>query len=277
MCNMKEIDKALEVTQHMLRYREITDINGPSQQLLDFISQIDQISVSVGLESFDGLSVVERHELIIDKLQPEIIVGIALEGLLDIFKRADGKAKEARIKIKETASDLKIEKPIDAVSDNDDPSVMSITDFRAAATHADDYIKWYKDFVKDIPTTNSLSDWKHFESKKDEYIKNMQRTNDALKKLFDNEKVPLSKSGWTQSSLNSATRVLYSKMMILNTAYQSFEPYRKKLENLYKTDKTLDKQTAKAIGNTVYYGTSILTIALYWYNKIYKEIENVRV
>lgn len=75
--------------QHRL-YRQVTDLHGPSEALLAFIDPNGQFASQLGMESFDSLSLEERHQIVLDNLDPEYYQSMAMEGLLTKFRKMLG-------------------------------------------------------------------------------------------------------------------------------------------------------------------------------------------
>jgi hypothetical protein len=70
-------------------YIRITQEQGPSEQLLDFINYDGNLYTDLGLESLglETMSLITRHEIMVSKLNPEHLEEMAMEGLGDFVKK----------------------------------------------------------------------------------------------------------------------------------------------------------------------------------------------
>lgn len=92
------IDQLLKEAEMMEAYISITAEMGPSEQLLAFINYDKSLESEIGLEGFDGMSLLARHEILRSKMKPESVRKMALEGLIDnirtLFKRNKDRVEE---------------------------------------------------------------------------------------------------------------------------------------------------------------------------------------
>lgn len=175
--------------QMMQAYIRITQEMGPSEQLMAFINYDGNMESEIGLESFDSMSLATRHEILLSKMSPNEVLGIACENLIS---RLFGIGK----KIKDGEEKIENKKPV--VSE---AAVKSFKYYSVLKNMFALILAYEKDLVGKAPADFDTLKWSNFHI----YVHDtaLPKLNADLEKILnslgdhDTEPASIEKSGWT--------------------------------------------------------------------------------
>lgn len=230
-------------------YVAITAEHGPSQQLIDFINFDGKLGEEIGLEGWSSFSTTTQHEVLLSKLNPDVMEAVAMEGFKDFVKKYRRWLLGGGILltlgtgvISIISGSLMAAGAAGIMMKHDDSLVITKESFSKWADYIDGDMGVLDRLVKEMPTDTNESSWDKFASK----------ASDAYSKVGDSDSsteytAPLKKSGWDASSLFS-----YDKW--LKETIAKFKDLRKVFERKVGAVELLEdkgpKATYKAIAST---------------------------
>jgi len=77
-----EIEQLFKAADEARAYISITNEMGPSEQLLAFINFDGKLEEEIGLEGYNAMSLQARHEILLSKINPNLLESIGIESLI---------------------------------------------------------------------------------------------------------------------------------------------------------------------------------------------------
>ena len=207
-----------ELRKKALAYKEITEKYGPSLQLMEFINFDKKLGEEIGLESFDSLSLLGQHEMLVASLDEVDHDGIALEAMGSIVASTIAFIVTMGIAVVATkltsigvlSIEKIVSKKIAAISDNRAAKmVMPYSDFLHFKKALEFSIKADIKAASFIPNGFSLGEWEVFYDKignfaDSEFSEYQDKYFEAKEKIKKSQKVSFDKSGWTATNFAEA-------------------------------------------------------------------------
>lgn len=246
---LDQVTEGFRQAEMARKYKEITEAQGPSQQLIDFINADGKLGEEIGLEGFETFSTGTQHEILLSKLNADAMEAVAMEGFKDFAKKYRRWLLGGGILltlgtgvISIISGSLMAAGVAGIIMKHDDSLVITKAAFSRWADYIDGDMGVLDSLVKEMPTDANESSWDKFASK----------ASDAYSKVGDSDSsteytAPLKKSGWDASSLFS-----YDKW--LKETITKFKDLRKVFERKVGAVELLEdkgpKATYKAIAST---------------------------
>jgi hypothetical protein len=208
-------------------YIQITSEMGPCPALLAFVNYDKNLKDVVGLEKFDSLSTEAQHEILLSTLDPDRLDQMALENLSDKLKKLSnhlllfgaggilgaavtkGKTRHVLAGVGAVLGFTGI--IVEKISNHLDKDL--VTPFSNFIKYKELFSEAFnadKFFLRSMPKSFSKAEWSKFNTDvlhdhTSSYSKITIKLHDKLKSIKD-EKIHISKSGWTIENLKAAAK-----------------------------------------------------------------------
>jgi hypothetical protein len=292
------IDKLLADAVMMRQYKEVIKKNGPTQALIDFINHGKDFGADIGLESFSNFSTQAQHEIMLSKMDPDMMEEAAIESLyasLDLFAKLltgsgiisiyalqaflhDKGSKSSVIKISIASAAALAGCTIGFLNDKLHKVVIPYKLIDKIKEGSKIALVSDKLFYSKVPVDFKLESWKNFydatmnpDSKfAEDYEKWM------VKYLIDidyDRRVPLKESGWTPEKVGDWLKWYGTITTELAHSADGMAPKFKKIKEWYIANKS---NTDPEIRETAKYIKRTLKYAEYTHMSSYEILDNVK-
>jgi len=179
------------------KYKEITEAQGPSQQLIDFINADGKLGEEIGLEGFHAFSTNTQHEILLSKLNSNVLEEAGLESLGEWLKK---KRKTLLIAGFFTFGLTFWPAAVGYIISHSEGTVPPLKHFQDAVSAGEKMFKAVKELTSKIPSTFEKESWDSFTSLVNKTSAEFDKN--PVKELPE---VKIDRgSGWTESNYKSS-------------------------------------------------------------------------
>jgi len=245
-------EQLFEQADQARAYIRITQEQGPSEQLLDFINYDGNLYTDLGLESLglENMSLTTRHEIMVSKLNPDHLEEMAMEGLVDSLKKwgawlvATGAVVAVAGAFPILALPLIVGGAVGIIAKAMERPVAPYKEFVAASGAADKAFETSSNIINAIPGDFTEASWKKFTDKLDKTsFVDVEASFPVM--AFEH-------SGWTESNFVSAGKYIESKAKLMDDLSKKCGDKVNKIEkwlSAHDDEKAVTKLVASSIPN----------------------------
>lgn len=249
---LNQVNEGFRQAEMARKYKEITEAQGPSQQLIDFINADGKLGEEIGLEGFESFSTSTQHEILLSKLNPDEMEAVAMEGFGDFVKKYRGWLTGAGVVALWATGPGIVTAALLAAGVSG--LVMKFTDsividkgaFVKWANAIDDGMAALEASVRGLPSDTNEGSWEKFAAAFDsEFSKYANPTDDLVKATAVTS--TLKKSGWTPETLIAQSKWMENTVTKFEAMRKSFNSKIAKFESM---EDKIPKGAVKAIGTS---------------------------
>jgi hypothetical protein len=206
MVDLCDVVTSLHVSQEhfkiadmMRTYKTVTEEEGPSQQLINFIAMGGSVGEEIGLESFEKFSTSTQHEIFMSKLDPDAVENMAMESFRDfIIKYRMWLLASLFIPIGPNLITFGMG-VAGVIANRNDKKVIKYSDFYHTCQEFTNHLKSIQEMISKIPSSFKEEDWTKFKNAMDE-------NNDVSNPSDKEDLVVFKNSGWTESNFEASIK-----------------------------------------------------------------------
>lgn len=227
----------------MRTYKNVTDTHGPSQALIDFINKDKTFGAEIGLEKFENFSTPVQHEIMLSKMEPELVESMAMEGFVDFLKKYRHWLAVGSILTGFVIPPLWIGAIVGYVADAKEIMVPKYSEFVALKKVYLEVASIASNLMTSTPSGTSPESWSKFKEETDD-------AKDKLAVIEDRETfaaVKMAVSDWSPTKFKDSAEFLNDQHNKLKSAIDAYE---KKVASVSSvSDSSEDGEKASLVKN----------------------------
>lgn len=223
---LDQVTEGFRQAEMARKYKEITEAQGPSQQLIDFINADGKLGEEIGLEGFETFSTGTQHEILLSKLNADAMEAVAMEGFRDFIKKYRKWLIVGSFLIPVGGFPLLAAGVAGVIINRNDNKVMQYTDFNREIDDLKKQISVIEKMISEMPSSNDKGKWNSFklvvEANNDDFTGGV---NDHTPMVFK-------KSGWNITNIMAELKGFENLSNKAEEVRKSFNEKLGKIENL---------------------------------------------
>jgi hypothetical protein len=213
---LEDVTEGFRQAEMAHKYKEITEAQGPSQQLIDFINADGKLGEEIGLEGFHAFSTNTQHEILLSKLNPDAMEEVALESFKDFIKKYRGWLIVGSFLLPGIGLPLLAAGVAGIILKRQDYKVIPYRVYKSRIDDLQSDITILEKTISSIPTGNDKEKWGSFKASVSAISEKFE---------YDQEKVEpviVTKAGWNVSNMVSELKSIDTLGKKLESIRDSF-------------------------------------------------------